>query len=420
MPIIVYVFIDILTVSIASSHWFQSADCQRSHWKTHKPACRSKNPYVGIYEISTLPDGPGGEDGVTQCILFKGMKKALLQLPTIPVARPSSPCHQIAVVPGAGLGMLASRPIKATELIYAERPLLMSPWGPIPMNQAQAMAEWERLCGQALARMSQEDQDAYRALTGGPSLVGVAGNNGFEASGILAVFQSVLPEMNNQRTTLNHSFVTTGKIISRANHSCKPNAGVFVDPRSLSMQLIATKDIAQDEEIVVAYCNLTSQYANRKKELDPYGFVCACSLCVDPERSDKQIMRILTFQRRFLIDDGLFDEWLRVPSLPDDHLEKQLLEGLSLMREEGMHDTPEYLFLVGKLVKVYAALENLERMRQCVGWSLAAQLTKGGYRTIEQRQAVIGTVTPDSPDLKQYWGKRKRNNPTANCKGRSG
>jgi hypothetical protein len=57
---------------------------------------------------------------------------------------------------------------------------------------------------------------------------------------------------------------------------------------SFSLQFYAVRDIKSGEEIFYSYTNEYAPAAERRKELEPYGFTCACKACslATPE-SDK-------------------------------------------------------------------------------------------------------------------------------------
>ncbi|OCH90872.1 SET domain-containing protein [Obba rivulosa] len=345
-----------------------------------------------MYEICTIPDTPPDfsgvhPDGVTQCILLPGMKEIILSQSGFPnpVAHPLAPAHRIASMPGAGLGMFATRQIKSHELIHSERPLLVSPAKYTPQDRDRAQEEWDKMTARAVMHMTQADQEDFSALNGGPSLRGIAENNGFDAQGILALLSR--PEFFLRYTPEQCSLLATGKLISRANHSCQPNAAVYVDASTFALQLIATRDIAADEQITVPYCDLMPLHAERKKKLEPYGFTCTCPSCTDPALSDERRRVIGSYE--YLLADDIFKKWVKDPALPDDHLEVPLLVVLALMREESLQDTLNYMRFVEKLVDVYAALGNQKKFKECVGWNIAVRMSKVGIMHTEAQQTLV-------------------------------
>lgn len=121
-----------------------------------------------------------------------------------------------------GLGMFAIRDIKRGDLILAERPLTFTPMTPhpspdlpgaVPPEQLKALAhfDWEKFLQPCFARLTPENQAAYRALAnshtkdGSGPLLGVIRTNGFGVS---------LEEGRPNRYTAVY------KEASRINHRC--------------------------------------------------------------------------------------------------------------------------------------------------------------------------------------------------------
>ncbi|KAM0273575.1 hypothetical protein ACHAQH_008238 [Verticillium albo-atrum] len=86
--------------------------------------------------------------------------------------------------------------------------------------------------------------------------------------------------------------------VSRLNHACRPNAFFRFSQRTLTMQVVAYRDIRPGEEITINYAPLGMPHNIRKKYLfDNYGFHCRCSLCQAPPEvrsaADARRMRIV-------------------------------------------------------------------------------------------------------------------------------
>ena len=66
------------------------------------------------------------------------------------------------------------------------------------------------------------------------------------------------------------------------NHSCAPNAHAFkrkdVDTDG-SAVILAKRDIAAGEEVLLSYINESAPYHERQNALKDYGFTCACPRC---------------------------------------------------------------------------------------------------------------------------------------------
>jgi SET and MYND domain-containing protein 5 len=72
---------------------------------------------------------------------------------------------------------------------------------------------------------------------------------------------------------------------SKINHSCSPNAEITFPFSNNTLQVIAVKDIAAEEEICISYldeCQLSRGRHSRQKYLEEnYLFICECDKCND-------------------------------------------------------------------------------------------------------------------------------------------
>ncbi|OAA59566.1 SET domain protein [Niveomyces insectorum RCEF 264] len=73
--------------------------------------------------------------------------------------------------------------------------------------------------------------------------------------------------------------------LSRINHACNPNAYHRFSPRTLSVEVVAYRDIQPGEEITISYAQLTLSRTERRAFVhDNYHFNCTCTLCrADPD-----------------------------------------------------------------------------------------------------------------------------------------
>ncbi|EKX51628.1 hypothetical protein GUITHDRAFT_134519 [Guillardia theta CCMP2712] len=72
--------------------------------------------------------------------------------------------------------------------------------------------------------------------------------------------------------------------MSRLNHSCLSNTNHWYEPYLKSKVLFACRDIAEGEELTIAY---SSEPSNKQYLLSHYGFVCTCEACSNPEIAAK-------------------------------------------------------------------------------------------------------------------------------------
>lgn len=174
---------------------------------------------------STLADSP---DGWTECI-FDGpdAKQIVISTPGFPkpVPKPDHVSHSIKITKTANLGMTATRNLKMGDLVYAERPLLMTYPGAksaaaLPSNTTRAqmiqvaLQEWEQLLKISFDRMLPERQAAYLALAnshtedGSGPIFGVVRTNGFGVT------------LKKEGGSKKQFVSAVCEILSRINHRC--------------------------------------------------------------------------------------------------------------------------------------------------------------------------------------------------------
>ncbi|EMD40323.1 hypothetical protein CERSUDRAFT_91039 [Gelatoporia subvermispora B] len=313
---------------------------------------------------------PVDSDGITECILYAGMRDPIFEVPGFPcrVPWPTKPAHTLEKIEGIGWGMFAKRNIKAGELIYAERPLLLSKvaWDPSrkcddPQQRMKvAKVEAEHKLGEALKRMTPDRREAFRKLQNChshevdcPQLFGILRTNGSAANDAL---KECIPSLPNNEYG---SFKVVGETCSRVNHSCRPNARDHFELQSFSLQLTAARDIRVGEEITIRYVNALESRAVRQAKLDAYYFICSCRACTNSTISDHRRQQLAAVEPIESVEAVV--RWLNDRALPDDHLEKKALKLLGLLEEEGLESLEIYWFCKQTLGIVYAALGNERR-----------------------------------------------------------
>ncbi|KII91704.1 hypothetical protein PLICRDRAFT_89960 [Plicaturopsis crispa FD-325 SS-3] len=271
----------------------------------------------------THPDG-----SVSACILYPGVHARILGQRGFPKALPVdlSADERPYTVRAAhsdgegaqskGLGMFATRPIALGELIIQERVLVVLP-STLP-DFGPAEKEMEA----AFALLSEQGRHAY---------MGLFNHDEEDPSPLWTIFNSNALGIANLPGA--HKIVYGGLCdeISRANHSCSPNAHAIFDPLSLSFSLRASRDIPAGAEIAHNYrpVLLLPREKRRAHLRASFNFTCLCPACTDP----------LSDARRALIvppvDLPPAHAWLYDLSLPDDHVFKFCEEQLAIMEKEG-------------------------------------------------------------------------------------
>jgi len=166
-------------------------------------------------------------------------------------------CFRVEPQAGRGLGVIASRALRAGDVAISERPLLTYRGG-----DAEWVVELQR---QYVALPSQGQQaimalqDSF-AVSGEKSVPGIVRTNCFmrgmgSSDGVLC------------------------PTASRFNHSCVPNCEQSWDEDLGEMQVYASTDISVGEELTIFYIDIRAAAAERAVRFRDFGFKCGCPAC---------------------------------------------------------------------------------------------------------------------------------------------
>jgi len=169
-----------------------------------------------------------------------------------------SRCTEVQEMDGKGKGTLATKAIKACDIVMAETPLVRT-----AMSNTEA-PDFEARVGAHMETLAKADLEAFM--------------------GLVCPFPEIAPHRIWQ---VNHFTVdgedTVYETISRINHSCIPNCAHAFDQATQKGQIRALRDIAVGEEITITYCDLLMPASQRKAHLSYYyKFDCACDACLTP------------------------------------------------------------------------------------------------------------------------------------------
>ncbi|KAH9949134.1 hypothetical protein B0H21DRAFT_729680 [Amylocystis lapponica] len=234
------------------------------------------------------------------------------KLPALPMG--------IEPTPGKGVGMFATRAIVAGELVCAERPTYAIRLG---LKCAYDELDTGALQCNALRGLGESARTALLALKNSYSESDIDPIRGTLLTNVLPIDITEKPDKNPDNTF--HGCFTT---LSRANHSCRPNANYFFSFSTFHGQFWAMRDIAEGEEITISYAELTDSRAARQARLSSrFFFTCACETCtLSPllqRESDARREGLARLIAR------IADESPRVPV-------KTLEEGLRWAEQEGL------------------------------------------------------------------------------------
>ncbi|KAK3360593.1 hypothetical protein B0T25DRAFT_447448 [Lasiosphaeria hispida] len=208
--------------------------------------------------------------------------------------------YKINQVVGKGIGVVATRLIKTSDVFMVSFPAMIVDNSLIPslFNEGSSpTAEGPRLFQRALDQLTDRERLTSLAKSWGAKNLHVVDDVirtnafGLEIDG--RGHKGLFPE------------------IARMNHGCDPkkahlpliSASIRYDERTLGMIARATRDIKPGEEIQISYIPLGLPQASRARALRNWGFECTCSLCTAPpadrEASDSRRARLGEIRRTF-------------------------------------------------------------------------------------------------------------------------
>lgn len=177
-------------------------------------------------------------------------------------------CYISEEIPGKGRGLVASRPVKRGELLFAESPVFTFPISPLPSNSEIMVA---------LSQRSREQQQQYFALSNsfkGKSSI-------LPALGIfmtchLAFKRPVGDNVDEEEEERGGIFLFG----SYFNSSCTPNVSRFWDLKHNMMTFRTLRDVLEGEELCINYGDILATKEDRMRELMlERGFECRCAAC---------------------------------------------------------------------------------------------------------------------------------------------
>ncbi|TFY83504.1 hypothetical protein EWM64_g520 [Hericium alpestre] len=251
-----------------------------------------------------------------------------------------------------------------------------------------------------LARMEPEKQRTYRELANAHTT-----NRITPLLGVLRTNAIMLPEQVWRKTWPGNTSEDDEKlsgvceVLSRINHSCRPNAVVDFHIPSFTYVLTAARTIPAGTEITRTYIENAEPAADRQLALRPYGFRCRCAACASPRVSDLRRWQIVKDACEPL---PAVRAWMRDPALTDDHLIRVSKRVLQLGQEEGMEASAGFYGAhLLQLTLSYAALGERERYLEARERMLALGRC---HHPLDGQ--LTGWLLPKVPEEQVVWGHR--------------
>ncbi|CAA7270097.1 unnamed protein product [Cyclocybe aegerita] len=300
---------------------------------------------------------PADPDGHSECVISGLIKAKIFNTPGYPCAIPKPRRPNMCVikpVADMGLGVFATCDIKVGELIFSERPLLVTrramaaptahiPRGCSPEKVKQIlMFEIEKGLQYAASRMSDERRTALMALAnshkedGSGPILGIIRTNGFSIASKLGDGPAPAP---GQIYPPERAYGAVCDLGSRINHSCMPNVMSSFALSSFSMQFTALREIKAGEQLFYCYGGMFQSAADRQKELAPYGFECKCAACVNATPARDKLRIEFEDRVTFLVREG-------IRNTSDRNFLNRMLQYEKEVVAEGLDSQRIYRFMV--------------------------------------------------------------------------
>jgi len=174
--------------------------------------------------------------------------------------------YQVRSSPTAGKGLFAAKKLQTGDLIFSERPLIVT----MSRFTDKTPADLEQCLQVLWMRLPDEQGVVLATLHHSPNpplpLQDIVSLNGwgFDPYPGAAYHTGIFPTY------------------ARCNHSCVPNAMARFDHTTFAIEVRAVRAVALGDELFVSYVDVLDGLATRDRVLrENYGFACGCRICVD-------------------------------------------------------------------------------------------------------------------------------------------
>ncbi|KAK0624315.1 hypothetical protein B0T14DRAFT_602675 [Immersiella caudata] len=250
-------------------------------------------------------------------ILLLGSQPPLnLTLPSDQSPPAIPPPYKDIFIPGKGIGLVASEPIRSGRLVMAATPAVM-----VDDKAFRGLRKGDlaMLLGQAIVQLPAEHSGRFMNLSAdaraGDEGEGqldrvwkIFSTNAFRTPvvgvgvGADGTVEGEKVEGWEREMDFQSSFVE----VSRLNHACSPNLGYYFDSATLSHKVYAVKDILPGEELTISYVDVLQPSTTRQSLLaKTWSFACTCPRCtLEPHllaESDSRADSMLSLRRE--LDD---------------------------------------------------------------------------------------------------------------------
>lgn len=213
------------------------------------------------------------------------------------------PAFIVVQIPCKGFGMIATRKLYPGDLILAEKPVFI-----VPDAIFEDVEKCEEFLGKETNKLSCDDRELFLSL----SDKRVTDPNSHDPNPYCGIFYTNAMTYNDDAALC--------PLMSRANHSCRPNAEFISRPDLGVQHLVTNYVINEGEEITISYMSMAEEGSETKETRQDYlrrwyGFQCTCRAC--------------TIQDKELLDDETARETMKeLQAAGPDNLDTTELESL--------------------------------------------------------------------------------------------
>ncbi|KAJ5051295.1 hypothetical protein J3E74DRAFT_445268 [Bipolaris maydis] len=346
---------------------------------SHAPVCTSILPSIND-KLCVYTDTSFAQNRGISIFTTPSLAKDFASLPAFrdasalvsqSINKPTDSYHATSI-PGKGIGMLASRPLKFGERVTAYTPAFLA-----YLESELSTLDREALWRTAIEQLPSDLKEKFLGLAT------VYGDPRVQVQDIVKAntFQVMLNGVNH---------LAVWPETSRLNHACAPNAQYVIDTDLLSHTVRVTRPIAEGEEITISYTSPLEPTETRQHHLaQGFHFTCTCPRCSSPI-TDITLSIINDLQAQL---NDWSDASLGSPQVAEELLILYREEGL-----EGFMDTP-----YGFAALAYSAVGDAEMAVRYAEMARAAVLMKDG-----KGARNLGIWEEMIRGVRKHWSWRRR------------
>ncbi|ORY57430.1 uncharacterized protein BCR38DRAFT_305053, partial [Pseudomassariella vexata] len=290
----------------------------------------------------------------------------------------SPPLFRATAIPGKGIGLVATQPIRRGQRIMAYTPAIV-----VHRKFIDDLSKDEqyRLLEAGIGRLPMATRDIVMAQ------MGHSGDHR-----VLDIMMTNSFEMWMDIGQDGHHFGNFPEV-SRYNHDCRPNVVYYIDG-DLTHYTHAVRDIQPGEELAISYVDSFRVRSVRQDRAQrSWGFKCTCSSCSLPEplanASDNRLWRIYEVENQI-------GDW-------NAKFEPEAIELLlSLYQQERLHESHS-AGVLGLVALNYNAFGKQELAIKYALLALEAELIENGPKSRGVQSMLLLLEEP-----KAHWSWRKR------------